>query len=189
MRHRKSGRQLGRNSSHRQAMFRNMMVSLITHETIRTTLPKAKELRRFVEPMITLGKIDTVANRRRAFAKLRDNAAVAKLFVVLGSRFSHRPGGYLRILKCGYRHGDKAPMAYVQLLDQGMDDDDDYMVRSSLDDTEYQGLLTTPITSVDSLSATDEVTSDSVPADRVEVDTDAASTSSDAAIDSDKADT
>ena len=118
MRHRKSGRQLGRNSSHRKAMYQNMAVSLIQHETIRTTLPKAKELRRVVEPLITLGKEDGVSRRRLAFDRLRDKQAVGKLFNELGPRFKDRPGGYLRILKIGYRPGDSAPMALVQLLDQ-----------------------------------------------------------------------
>lgn len=116
MHHRKSGRKLGRNSSHRDAMFRNMSVSMLQHETIRTTLAKAKELRRFVEPLITMGKDDSVANRRLAFARLRDKAIVNKLFTVLGPRYTERPGGYLRVLKCGYRVGDKAPMAIVELV-------------------------------------------------------------------------
>jgi len=118
MRHRKSGRKLGRNSSHRIAMFRNMAASLLQHETIKTTLPKAKELRRVVEPLITLAKQDGVSQRRLAFARLRDNVAVGKLFDELGPRFKDRPGGYLRILKIGHRAGDAAPMALVQLLDQ-----------------------------------------------------------------------
>ena len=118
MRHRKSGRKLGRNSSHRKAMYRNMAVSLFRHETIRTTLPKAKELRRVAEPLITLAKQDGTSRRRLAFARLRDDAAVGKLFNELGPRFRDRPGGYLRILKIGYRAGDAAPMAVVQLLDQ-----------------------------------------------------------------------
>ncbi|MCY4478170.1 MAG: 50S ribosomal protein L17 [Gammaproteobacteria bacterium] len=118
MRHRKSGRKLGRNSSHRKAMFRNMAASLFRHETIRTTLPKAKELRRVAEPLITLAKQDGTSRRRLAFARLRDDAAVGKLFDELGPRFRDRPGGYLRILKIGYRAGDAAPMAVVQLLDQ-----------------------------------------------------------------------
>ena len=117
MRHRKSGRKLGRNSSHRKAMFRNMAASLVQHETIKTTLPKAKELRRVVEPLITLAKEDGVANRRLAFDRLRDKAAVGKLFSDLGPRFKERPGGYLRILKTGPRPGDAAPMAIVQLVD------------------------------------------------------------------------
>ncbi|MEW8285032.1 MAG: 50S ribosomal protein L17 [Candidatus Thiodiazotropha endolucinida] len=116
MRHRKSGRQLNRNSSHRNAMFRNMTVSLINHEMIKTTLPKAKELRRVAEPLITLSKTDSVAKRRLAFARLRDKAAVGKLFAELGPRYQERPGGYLRIMKCGYRPGDQAPMAYVELV-------------------------------------------------------------------------
>lgn len=118
MRHQKSGRKLNRNSSHRQAMFRNMVASLIKHELIRTTLPKAKELRRFAEPLITLAKTDSVANRRLAFSRLRDKVAVGKLFIELGPRFRERPGGYLRLLKCGFRAGDSAPMAYVELLDR-----------------------------------------------------------------------
>jgi len=118
MRHRKSGRRLGRNSSHRKAMFRNMATSMVKHETIRTTVPKAKELRRVVEPLITLAKEDSVANRRLAFDRLRDNEAVAKLFSDLGPRFKDRPGGYLRILKMGPRPGDAAPMAIVMLTDQ-----------------------------------------------------------------------
>lgn len=118
MRHRKSGRILGRKSSHRKAMYRNMAASLIEHETIRTTLPKAKELRRVVEPLITLAKEDGVANRRLAFNRLRDKQSVGKLFNELGPRFKARPGGYLRILKTGHRPGDAAPMAIVQLLDQ-----------------------------------------------------------------------
>ena len=118
MRHRNSGRRLGRNSPHRRAMYRNMAASLVMHETIRTTLPKAKELRRVVEPLITLGKEDSVSHRRLAFDRLRDAAAVGRLFTELGPRFKDRPGGYLRILKMGYRVGDSAPMALVQLLDQ-----------------------------------------------------------------------
>ena len=118
MRHRKSGRKLGRQSAHRKAMFRNMAASLFRHETIRTTLPKAKELRRVAEPLITLAKLDGTARRRLAFARLRDDVAVGKLFDELGPRFRDRPGGYLRILKIGYRAGDAAPMAVVQLLDQ-----------------------------------------------------------------------
>ena len=118
MRHRKSGRQLNRNSSHRQAMFRNMAASLIESEVIKTTLPKAKELRRVAEPLITLAKEDSVANRRLAFARTRSKEAVGKLFNELGPRYAERPGGYIRILKCGYRTGDNAPMAYVELVDR-----------------------------------------------------------------------
>ena len=117
MRHRKSGRQLNRNSSHRKAMFQNMANSLFMHETIKTTLPKAKELRRVVEPLITKAKSDSVANRRHVFSKLRDDAMVAKLFTELGPFYKDRPGGYVRILKAGFRTGDKAPMAVVQLVD------------------------------------------------------------------------
>ena len=116
MRHRKSGRKLNRNSAHRKAMFRNMTASLVEHELIKTTLPKAKELRRVAEPLITLAKTDSVANRRLAFARLRNKDTVAKLFEELGPRFQERPGGYLRILKCGFRPGDNAPMAYVELI-------------------------------------------------------------------------
>ena len=117
MRHKKSGRRLGRNSSHRKAMYRNMATSMLKHETIKTTLPKAKELRRVVEPLITLAKEDSVANRRLAFNRLRDKEVVGKLFEDLGPRFKERPGGYIRILKIGPRAGDAAPMAIVQLVD------------------------------------------------------------------------
>ena len=118
MRHQKSGRKLGRTSSHRQAMFRNMAVSLFRHEQIRTTLPKAKELRRVAEPLITMAKTPTMARRRLAFARLRDKDIVGKLFDELAPRYKARLGGYTRILKCGFRRGDNAPMAYVQLVDQ-----------------------------------------------------------------------
>ena len=118
MRHRHSGRQLNRNSSHRKAMFRNMAVSLVEHELIKTTVPKAKELRSYAEPLITLAKSDSVANRRLAFDRLRDKATVGKLFSDLGKRYQERPGGYVRILKCGNRTGDNAPMAYVELVDR-----------------------------------------------------------------------
>ena len=118
MRHRHGLRKLNRTSSHRLAMLRNMTVSLLRHEAIKTTLPKAKELRRVAEPLITLAKVDGVANRRLAFARLRDKEAVGTLFTTLGPRYQSRPGGYLRILKCGFRAGDNAPMAYVELLDR-----------------------------------------------------------------------
>lgn len=118
MRHRNSGRQLSRDSSHRKALFKNMAASLMRHEMITTTLPKAKELRRVAEPLITLGKVDSVAKRRLAFARLRDREMVTKLFNELGPRYKERPGGYLRILKCGYRPGDSAPMAIVELVDR-----------------------------------------------------------------------
>ena len=121
MRHRKSGRKLNRNSSHRKAMFKNMTASLVEHEVIKTTLPKAKELRRVAEPLITLAKEDSVANRRLAFDRLRNKATVGKLFTDLGPRFKERPGGYIRIIKCGFRKGDNAPMAYVELLDRPAD--------------------------------------------------------------------
>jgi large subunit ribosomal protein L17 len=128
MRHRKSGRQLGRNSTHRKAMFNNMATSLIRHELIKTTVPKAKELRRIVEPMITRSKVDNVANRRIIFSKIRDNEITAKFFTEIGPRYAQRPGGYIRILKCGFRDGDQAPMAYVELVDrpivEDIDDDD-----------------------------------------------------------------
>lgn len=122
MRHRNSGRKLNRTSSHRKAMFKNMAVSLVGHEMIRTTLPKAKELRRVVEPLITLAKEDSVAKRRLAFSRIRDRDAVAKLFNELGPRYKERPGGYLRIMKCGFRNGDKAPMAYVELVGRPLPD-------------------------------------------------------------------
>ena len=118
MRHRKSGRRLGRTSAHRKAMFANMAASLIAHEVVKTTLPKAKELRRVAEPLITLAKNDTVANRRLAFWRLRDKAAVGKLFQELGPRFQERPGGYTRILKIGRRGGDAAPIAYIELVER-----------------------------------------------------------------------
>lgn len=129
MRHRHSGRQLNRNSSHRKAMFRNMTASLVEHELIKTTVAKAKELRGYAEPLITLSKNDSVANRRLAFDRLRDKAAVGKLFTDLGPRYQERPGGYIRIMKCGLRTGDKAPMAYVELVDRPqeviVEDDED----------------------------------------------------------------
>ncbi|MDA0788300.1 MAG: 50S ribosomal protein L17 [Proteobacteria bacterium] len=127
MRHRKSGKQLNRNSSHRKAMFRNMTCSLVEHEVIKTTVPKARELRRFAEPLITLAKSDSVANRRLAFSRTGSKAAVGKLFAELGPRYVERAGGYTRILKCGYRTGDAAPMAFVELVDRPLpDNDDDY---------------------------------------------------------------
>jgi large subunit ribosomal protein L17 len=125
MRHRHSGRQLNRTSAHRQAMFRNMTSSLVEHELIKTTLAKAKELRMIAEPLITLAKQDSVANRRLAFDRLRNDAAVGKLFTDLGPRYATRPGGYMRIIKCGFRAGDKAPMAYVELVDRPVEAADD----------------------------------------------------------------
>ena len=122
MRHRQSGRKLNRNSSHRTALFRNMTVSLVRHELIKTTVAKAKELRRVAEPLITLAKTDSVSRRRLAFARLRDRPTVTKLFNELGPRYKIRPGGYLRILKCGFRVGDKAPMAIVELVDRPVAD-------------------------------------------------------------------
>lgn len=124
MRHLKSGRKLNRTSSHRQAMFRNMASSLFKHEIIRTTLPKAKELRRVAEPLITLAKSDGVHQRRLAFSRLRDNEAVGKLFTDIGPRYVERPGGYTRILKCGNRPGDNAPMAYIELVGRSVEGDD-----------------------------------------------------------------
>jgi large subunit ribosomal protein L17 len=118
MRHHKSGRKLNRNSSHRKAMFSNMTNSLFDHEIIKTTLPKAKELRRVAEPLITLAKSDSVANRRSAFSSLRDKKMVGKLFEELAPRYKDRPGGYTRIMKCGFRSGDAAPMAYIELVDR-----------------------------------------------------------------------
>jgi len=124
MRHRKSGRQLNRNSSHRKAMFRNMACSLFEHEVIKTTVPKAKELKRVAEPLITLAKSDSVANRRLAFARTRSKAIVGKLFTELGPRYQDRPGGYTRILKAGFRTGAAAPMAFIELVDRPIPDDE-----------------------------------------------------------------
>ena len=124
MRHRQSGRQLNRNSSHRKAMFRNMAASLFNHEMIRTTVPKAKELRRVIEPLITRAKTDSVANRRVVFDRIRDRDMVTKLFTELGPRYQERPGGYMRILKCGFRPGDNAPMAIVELVDRPVIEDE-----------------------------------------------------------------
>lgn len=125
MRHRKSGRQLNRNSSHRKAMFKNMACSLFEHEVIKTTLPKAKELKKVAEPLITLAKNDSVANRRLAFARTGSKEVVGKLFTDLGPRYENRPGGYTRILKCGFRAGDSAPMAFVELVDRPLPDFDE----------------------------------------------------------------
>ena len=125
MRHRKSGRQLNRDSAHHKAMFRNMACSLFEHEVIKTTVPKAKELKRVAEPLITLAKEDSVANRRLAFSRTGSKAAVGKLFAELGPRYQDRPGGYTRILKCGFRAGDAAPMAYIELVDRPLPDNDD----------------------------------------------------------------
>lgn len=131
MRHRESGRKLNRNSSHRRALFRNMTVSLVRHEAIKTTVPKAKELRRVAEPLVTLAKTDSVARRRLAYARLRDRVAVTKLFNELGPRYRDRPGGYLRILKCGYRVGDKAPMAIVELVSRPVDSEEKTIARTT----------------------------------------------------------
>ena len=139
MRHRKSGKKLNRNSSHRQAMFRNMAVSLIEHEVIKTTVVKAKELRRFAEPLITLSKEDTVANRRLAFDRTRSKAAVGKLFSEIGPRSKDRNGGYTRILKCGFRQGDSAPMAFIELVDRNGLAEDDLETDPSADETTSEG--------------------------------------------------
>ncbi|KTD07995.1 50S ribosomal protein L17 [Legionella jamestowniensis] len=125
MRHRNSGRSFSRTSSHRKAMFSNMCTSLIEHELIKTTLPKAKELRRYIEPLITVSKKDSVASRRYVFDRLRSKGAVGKLFTILGPRYVERPGGYVRVLKCGYRPGDNAPMAIVELVDRPMEEAED----------------------------------------------------------------
>jgi large subunit ribosomal protein L17 len=125
MRHRKSGRHLNRDSSHRKAMFRNMACSLLEHEVIKTTVPKAKELKRVAEPLITLAKSDSVANRRLAFSRTGSKAVVGKLFSELGPRYQERPGGYTRILKCGFRTGDAAPMAFVELVDRPLPDNEE----------------------------------------------------------------
>ncbi len=139
MRHRKSGRHLNRTSSHRRAMFRNMAASLIEHEVIKTTVPKAKELRRVAEPLITLARVDSVANRRLAFSRTRSKAAVGKLFNELGPRYQQRPGGYTRILKCGFRAGDAAPMAYIELVGRPTADlDDVYDDHDEHDDVEVE---------------------------------------------------
>ena len=135
MRHRKSGRKLNRNSSHRKAMFRNMASSLIEHEIIKTTLPKAKELRRVAEPLITLAKEDSVANRRLAFSRTRSKAAVGKLFAELGPRYVERPGGYTRILKCGFRAGDAAPMAFIELVDRPIVEEEDFDYDEEVEET------------------------------------------------------
>ena len=141
MRHRKAGRKFNRTSSHRSAMFKNMAVSLIDHEIIKTTLPKAKELRRIAEPLITLSKTDNVANRRLVFNRTRNAAAVGKLFSELGPRYAERPGGYTRILKCGFRSGDSAPMAYIELVDRALiegseasSENEDFAQENSLDE-------------------------------------------------------
>ena len=139
MRHRKSGKKLNRNSSHRQAMFRNMAVSLIEHEVIKTTVVKAKELRRFAEPLITLSKEDTVANRRLAFDRTRSKAAVGKLFSEIGPRSKDRNGGYTRILKCGFREGDSAPMAFIELVDRNELTEGDLETDPSADETTSEG--------------------------------------------------
>ena len=136
MRHRKSGRKLNRNSAHRQAMFRNMAVSLVEHELIKTTLVKAKELRRFAEPLITLSKEDTVANRRLVFKRTRNQATVGKLFSEIGPRSKDRKGGYTRILKCGFRKGDSAPMAFIELVDR------DGLTESDLETTQLGDVIT-----------------------------------------------
>ena len=146
MRHRKSGKKLNRNSSHRQAMFRNMAVSLIEHEVIKTTVVKAKELRRFAEPLITLSKEDTVANRRLVFNRTRSKAAVGKLFSEIGTRSNERKGGYTRIFKCGFRKGDAAPMAFIELVDLvGVTEEEVETVRS--DHVENSGISSPEVSS------------------------------------------
>ena len=137
MRHRKTGRKFGRTSSHRRAMFRNMCISLVESEIIKTTVPKAKELRRYIEPLITIAKIDSVANRRLVFARLGNNkTATTKLFEVFGVKSAKRPGGYVRILKCGFRHGDSAPMAFVEWVDREVDFDENYEASPDVDSAE-----------------------------------------------------
>jgi len=155
MRHRQSGRQLNRNSSHRQAMFRNMTSSLVEHEIIKTTLAKAKELRSYAEPLITLAKEDSVANRRLAFSRVQDKATVGKLFTELGPRYQERPGGYLRVIKCGLRPGDKAPMAYVELVDRPAADFDD-------DDTDATDEVVAAPEVVEEQEAPEEVSEEAV---------------------------
>lgn len=155
MRHRKSGKHLNRTSSHRQAMFRNMAASLIEHEIIKTTLPKAKELRRVAEPLITLAKEDSVANRRLAFARTRNKAAVGKLFGELGPRYETRPGGYTRILKCGFRAGDAAPMAFIELVDRPIDEDFDYD-----DEDQMEGVAAEDVEDAEVVEETADATSD-----------------------------
>lgn len=158
MRHRKSGRHLNRTSAHRRAMFRNMAVSLIEHESIKTTIAKAKELRRVVEPLITLAKRDSVANRRLAFARIRSSAAVAKLFVELGPRYGGRPGGYTRILKCGPRSGDAAPMAYIELMDRStMDLLDDAVDEDLLPTAEVPSEEAPPASAAEPAAAADSI--------------------------------
>lgn len=161
MRHRKSGRQLNRNSSHRQAMFRNMATSLIESEVIKTTLPKAKELRKVAEPLITLAKEDSVANRRLAFARTRSKAAVGKLFAELGPRYQERPGGYTRILKCGFRTGDAAPMAYVELVGRPIAEVDEL----DTDFAEAEGVVETVEETEAEVETAEEVADDAEQAD------------------------
>ena len=166
MRHRKSGRQLNRNSSHRQAMFRNMAASLIEHEVIKTTLPKAKELRRVAEPLITLAKEDSVANRRLAFSRTRDKAAVGKLFAELGPRYQDRAGGYTRILKCGFRAGDAAPMAFIELVDRPVELLDDY------DEDQFEGAEEESVEDAEVVEDTTAEAADADSAEQGEVDKD-----------------
>ena len=163
MRHRKAGRKFNRTSSHRSAMFKNMAVSLIDHEIIKTTLPKAKELRRIAEPLITLSKTDNVANRRLAFNRTRNAAAVGKLFSELGPRFAERPGGYTRILKCGFRSGDSAPMAYIELVDrapieesEALSEDKDVAQEKSLDEKQDLSQDTSNVDDAEAVSNDDK---------------------------------
>lgn len=174
MRHQKSGRHLNRTSAHRKAMLSNMSASLIEHETIKTTVVKAKELRRYVEPLITLSKTDSVANRRRAFAKLRSKSAVGKLFSELGPRYLNRPGGYTRILKAGYRQGDSAMVAYMQLMDQPeqtVEQAPEPLLPAASADEEDEATVVTDETAVDSTSESLEVADE---ADKAEVQADSA---------------
>ena len=163
MRHRKIGRKFNRTSSHRSAMFKNMTVSLIDHEIIKTTLPKAKELRRIAEPLITLSKTDNVANRRLAFNRTRNAAAVGKLFSELGPRYAERPGGYTRILKCGFRSGDSAPMAYIELVDraqiegsEALSDEEDLAQENSRDENQDLSQEARDVDDVDTVSDGDK---------------------------------
>ena len=163
MRHRKAGRKFNRTSSHRSAMFKNMAISLIDHEIIKTTLPKAKELRRIAEPLITLSKTDSVANRRLAFNRTRNAAAVGKLFSELGPRYAERPGGYTRILKCGFRSGDSAPMAYIELVDraqiegsEALSDEEDLAQENSRDENQDLSQEARDVDDVDTVSDGDK---------------------------------
>lgn len=189
MRHQKSGRHLNRTSAHRKAMLSNMSASLIEHETIKTTVVKAKELRRFVEPLITLSKTDSVANRRRAFAKLRNKAAVGKLFSELGPRYLNRAGGYTRILKAGHRQGDSAMVAYMQLMDQPeqtVEQAPEPLRPAASTVEEREASVVTDETEIDSASESLEVTDD---VDETEVQAEVAPEDVDDSSDPDEAET